>query len=169
MRTPAALVLLAFAVACRPAPKAETESIGAQAAPAAALSAEDEAAIRAVDAAWAKAASAGDAAGIAALYTSDAVLLPPGEPVVHGDVEKYLSGMTSAVSGPFELKTTSVEGRGDLAYSTGEYQATLTPRKPGAKAMPTETGKYLEILKKQSDGSWKMIYDMWSPNAAPRK
>jgi uncharacterized protein (TIGR02246 family) len=170
MRT-SALVLLALAVACQPAPKAETESMGGGSAAAAApagLSAEDEAAIRAVDQAWAKAATASDAAGIAALYTKDAVLLPPGEPAVHGDVEKYVTGMTTAVSGPFELKPTTVEGRGDLAYSVGEYTATLTPRKPGAKPMPTETGKYMEILKKQPDGSWKMIYDMWSPNAAPK-
>jgi uncharacterized protein (TIGR02246 family) len=169
MRT-SALVLLALAAACQSAPKAETESMGGEAAAAAParLSAEDEAAIRAVDQAWAKAATAGDAAGLAALYASDAVLLPPGEPAMHGEVQKYVSGMTAAVSGPFELKTTTVEGRGDLAYSVGEYRATLTEKKPGAKPMPTETGKYIEILKKQPDGSWKMIYDMWSQNAMPK-
>jgi uncharacterized protein (TIGR02246 family) len=132
------------------------------------LSAEDEAAIRAVDGAWAKAATAGDAAAMAALYTADAVLLPPGEPPVRGGVERYFAGMTSAFSGPFELSTSTVEGRGDLAYASGEYKATLTPKKSGAKPMPTETGKYLEVMKRQPDGSWKMAYDMWSPNSAPK-
>ena len=56
MRTPVALALLAV-VACRSGPKAETDSMGAEAAPAAApaeLSAEDVAAIRAADEALAR-------------------------------------------------------------------------------------------------------------------
>lgn len=59
-------------------------------------------------------------------------------------------------------------GRGgswDLAYSVGTYRVTLTPRKAGAKPLPTDEGKFLEVLKKQADGSWKIVYDMWSSNA----
>jgi len=170
MRT-SALVLLALAAACRPAPRAETESMGgASAAAPAGLSAEDEAAVRAADQAWAKAATAGDAAARTAFYAGDAVLMPPGSPALHGsdEIGKFFSGMTGAVSGPFELKTSAVEGRGDLAISTGEYTAKLTPKKAGAKAMPTEEGKYVGVMKKQPDGSWKLIYDIWNSNAAPQ-
>jgi ketosteroid isomerase-like protein len=104
------------------------------------------------------------------LYTSDATLLPPSEPVARGEaVKKYNANMAKAFSGPFELTTEAVEGRGDLAYSVGTYRATLTPRKAGAKPLPTEEGKFLEVLKKQADGSWKIVYDMWSPNAPPRQ
>ena len=56
-----------------------------------------------------------------------------------------------------------------MAYSVGTYRLTLTPKKAGAKALPTEEGKYLEVLKKQADGSWKILHDMWSPNAPPAK
>jgi uncharacterized protein (TIGR02246 family) len=171
MRT-SALVLLALSAACRSAPKAETDSMGGAAAATApaGLSAADEAAVREADRAWAKAASAGDAAALAAFYTADAVLMPPGSPAVRGaeEIGKFFSGMTGAVSGPFELKTGAVEGRGDLAFSTGEYKATLTPRKAGAKPMPTEEGKYLGVMKKQPDGSWKLIYDIWNTDAAPK-
>jgi uncharacterized protein (TIGR02246 family) len=168
-----ALVLLALAAACQSAPKAETESMGAGGPPAAApagLSAEDEKAVRAADEAWAKAASAGDAAALTAFYAADAVLMPPGSPAVRGtdEIGKFFSGMTSAFSSPFELKTAAVEGRGDLALSTGEYTVTLTPRKKGAKPLPTEEGKYLGVMKKQPDGSWKLIYDIWNTNAAPK-
>jgi uncharacterized protein (TIGR02246 family) len=166
MRTPIALVLLAVA-ACQSAPKAETESMGSAppAAPAE-FSAADEAAIREADRAWAKAATAGDAAAITAFYASDAVLMPPGSPAIKGSEEigKFFTGMTSAVSGPFELKTTAVQGNGDLALSTGEYTATLTPRQKGAKPLPVEHGKYLGVMKKQPDGSWKLIYDIWNTN-----
>jgi uncharacterized protein (TIGR02246 family) len=161
--------LLALAAACQPAPKTETMGGESAAAPAG-LSAEDETAIRALDAQWARAASAGDANAVAALYASDATVLPPMEPIRQGEAaKKYWVDFTNAFSGPTELATTAVEGRGDLAYASGTYRLTLTPRKAGAKPLPTEEGKYLEVLKKQADGSWKILYDMWSPNAPPAK
>jgi ketosteroid isomerase-like protein len=172
MRT-SALVLLALAAGCRPAPRAETETLGGASAPAApgGLSAADEAALRAADQGWAKAASAGDAAALTAFYTDDAVLMPPGSPALHGggEIGKYFAGMTGAVSGPFELTTTAVEGRGDLALTSGTYSARLTPRQAGAKPLPPERGKYLGVMKKQSDGSWKLVYDIWNTDAAPNQ
>jgi uncharacterized protein (TIGR02246 family) len=169
VRNFAFLAALTLGAACQPAPKTETMAAESTRAPAG-LSAEDEAAIRAVDAEWARAASAGDANALTATYASDATLLPPNEPLVKGEaVKKYNVDMANAFSGPFELTTTAVEGRGDLAYAVGIYRATLTPKKAGAKPMPTEEGKYLETLKKQPDGSWKIVYDMWNANAAPGK
>ncbi|MGH7526303.1 MAG: YybH family protein [Gemmatimonadales bacterium] len=163
--------LLVLGAACQPAPKTETVTMAGEAAAASAgLSAEDEAAVRALDAEWARAASAGDANAVAALYTSDATVLPPMEPIRQGEAaKKYWIDITNAFSGPTELTTTAVEGRGDLAYAVGTYRSTLTPKKAGAKPLPTEQGKYLEVLKKQTDGSWKIVYDMWSPNAPPAK
>jgi uncharacterized protein (TIGR02246 family) len=170
MRT-SALALFALAAACRPAPRAETDTMGGASAPTApaGLSAADEAALRAADQAWAKAASAGDAAALTAFYTDDAVLMPPGSPTLRGgdEIGKYFAGMTGAVSGPFVLETTAVEGRGDLALTSGTYTATLTPKQAGAKPLPVEQGKYLGVMKKQPDGSWKLVYDIWNTDAAP--
>ena len=167
-----ALVLLALVAACQSGPRAEAESSGAgsPAAAPARLSAEDEKAIRDADVAWAKAATAGDAAALTAFYAGDAVLMPPGSPALRGtdEINKFFTGMTGAYSTPFELKTAAVEGRGDLAISTGDYSVTLTPKQKGAKPLPTEEGKYLGVMKKQPDGSWKLIYDMWNTNAAPK-
>jgi uncharacterized protein (TIGR02246 family) len=163
--------LLVFGIACQPAPKAETATTaGESVAAPAGLSAEDEAAIRAVDAEWGRAASAGDANAIWALYVSDATLLPPMESVVQGEAaKKYWVDVINAFSAPTELTTTAVEGRGDLAFSVGTYRQTLTPKEAGAKPLPTEEGKYITVLKKQADGSWKIVYDMWSPNLPPGK
>jgi uncharacterized protein (TIGR02246 family) len=171
MRNFIVLTTLALTAACQPAPKTNTANEGVESgAVSAGFSSEDEAAIRALDAEWARAVSAGDGAALTALYTSDATLLPPGEPVVTGQgVKKYNDDMTNSFSGPTELTTTAVGGRGDLAYSIGTYRATLTPKKAGARPLPTEEGKYLEVLEKQADGSWKIVYDMWSPNAPPAK
>jgi uncharacterized protein (TIGR02246 family) len=163
--------LLVVGAACQPAPKTETATIGVEsAAVPAGLSAEDEAAVRAIDTEWARAASAGDGSAVAALYASDATVLPPMEPILQGEAaKKYWVDFTNAFTGPTELTTTVAEGRGDLAYVVGTYRSTLTPKKAGAKALPTEEGKYVEVLKKQADGSWKIVYDIWSPNAPPGK
>jgi uncharacterized protein (TIGR02246 family) len=131
----------------------------------AALSAKDEAAIRAIDTAWSRAFSAGDGKAIAALYTTDATVLPPNAPIQQGEaVKQYMVGFTDGYSGTFEFTPTAVEGRGDLAYTVGTYRATLTERKAGAKPFPTEEGKYITVVKKQPDRSWKMVYDIWNVN-----
>ena len=156
-----------WTAACNAPPKTETATMGGESAAApAALSAEDEAAVRAVDDAWAKAATAGDGKAVAALYSDDAVLLPPMESAVQGEAaRKYWTAFTDNFTAEAELKTTTVEGRGDLAYSAGTYRMTITPKKAGAKPMPTEEGKYLEVLKKQADGSWKITHDIWNQSA----
>ena len=169
LSTPASLAaLLIVGAACQPRPK-ETgmaDSASASAAPAAAaLSSEDQAAIRRVDEEWAKAATAGDGEAIAALYTSDATLLPPGEPIVKGEAtKKYWVDFGSGFAGPTELNTTSVEGSGDLAVAIGNYRMALTPKKAGAKQLPVDEGKYIEVLKRQDDGSWKIHHDIWNQN-----
>jgi len=162
--------LLLSAAACQSAPKAEPAAVEAQstAAPAG-LSADDEAAIRAVDAAWERGATAGDGNAVAALYSSDATLLPPGEDSYKGEAaKKYWMDYFGSYAGPTKLSTASVEGRGDLAVAVGTYKMTMTEKKPGAKPLPTEDGKYIEVLKKQADGSWKLVYDIWNLNPAAK-
>jgi uncharacterized protein (TIGR02246 family) len=163
--------LLVLAAACQPRPKETGMADAESSAPAAAaLSSEDQAAIRQVDTDWAKAATEGNGEAIAALYTSDATLLPPGEPIVKGEAaKKYWVDFGNGFAGPTELNTTSVEGSGDLAVAVGTYRMALTPKKAGAKPLPVDEGKYLEVLKRQDDGSWKIHHDIWNPNAAPKK
>ena len=164
------VALLVLGAACQPRPKTETAMVSAGSdAVAASLSDADKVSVRAVDAEWARAASRGSGEAIAALYSPDAVLLPPGEPMVKGEAaKKYWVDFTNGFSGPTELNTLAVEGAGDVATAIGTYKMTLTPKKAGAKPLPVEEGKYLEVLKRQDDGSWKIIYDMWSPNAPPK-
>jgi uncharacterized protein (TIGR02246 family) len=161
--------LLVVGAACQSAPKTETATMGGSAVVPAGLSAEDEAAVRATDTEWARAATAGDGNAIAALYAPDATLLPSNEKVVKGEaVKKYWVDFTNSFSGPTEMSTTAVEGRGDLAYLVGTIRQTLTPKKAGVKPLSYE-GKYVTVVKKQPDGSWKIIYDIWNENGPPAK
>jgi uncharacterized protein (TIGR02246 family) len=166
-----AAALLVLIAACQPAAKTETTSMAGDAATApAAFSAEDEAAVRAVDAEWARASTAGDGKAVAALYAPGATLLPPMEPMRKGaSAETYWVDFANNFSGPSELNTTSVEGHGNLAVAVGTYRITVTPKKPGAKPLPVEQGKYVEVMKKQPDGSWKIVYDIWNQDAPPGK
>jgi uncharacterized protein (TIGR02246 family) len=171
MRMPATRIglaaLLVMAAACRPTPE-DSASPATGAAGAATFSAADEAAVRAVDSAFAAASRAGDGAAVGALYASDATLMPPGDSSRHGaGITTYWSGVFSAYSFPVSLTSVSVEGSGDLAISTGTYRVVMTPKAAGARPLPLDNGKYLGVLKRQADGSWKYIYDTWNSDTPP--
>jgi uncharacterized protein (TIGR02246 family) len=157
---------LAFGSACKPAGKV-SDSAGDKAA--SELSAADRDAIRAVDSAFAAAANAGSADSIAGVYATNAALLPPNLPPQKGRaaIRSFWGGFFEAYTVRFEINSDVVEGRGDLAYNMGHYRFTAVPK---AKANPgvADEGKFLEILKQQSDGSWKYVVDMYSSNLAPQ-
>jgi ketosteroid isomerase-like protein len=156
---PIALVALVGG-ACRPAPgEGRPEGSG----PAAPLAAADLAAIRATDSAFASAAEAGDAAGLAGKYLPDAHLMPPNAPALRGReaVQKFWSGFTGAYQLRMSVTSDEIEGRGDLAYARGHYTLDATPKGKGSPPIHDE-GKFLEILRRQPDGSWGYAVDMYS-------
>ena len=156
---PLALAAL-LAGACRPAPR---ES-GPSAATAQPLAAADLAAIRATDSAFVTAANAGNAAGVAGTYLPDAHLMPPNSTTIEGRdaIQKFWGGLLEANNVKLGLTSDEVEGRGDLAYSRGRYTFDLTPKGKGEPEH--DEGKFLEILRRQSDGSWRYAVDMYSSN-----
>ncbi len=54
---------------------------------------------------------------------------------------------------------------GDHAYTHGNYDYSLTPKEGGRAIIGS--GKFLTILKKQADGSWKIAIDCFNDNAPP--
>jgi len=133
----------------------------------AAVSPADEAKIRAADSTFAAAANAGDLAGIVAVYASDAALLAPNLPPQkgHDAIKAFWGGFLDAYTVQFEVASDTIEGRGDLAYNQGHYRFTAVPKAKGVPGVADE-GKFIEILKKQPDGSWKYVVDMYSSNLA---
>jgi uncharacterized protein (TIGR02246 family) len=136
----------------------------------AALDSADLAAIRALDSSFAAAANAGDLDRIVAIYAPDAVLLPPNLPPQRGRnaVRSFWSGLLKSYTVNFEVGADTIEGRGDLAYSVGHYRFTAVPKDKANPGMADE-GKFVEILKKQGDGSWKYAVDMYSSNLAGQR
>ena len=157
------LVMLAAGVGCQP----QGDKDGDAGASVPSLSAADQAGIRSVDSAFMAAANAGDADQIAEVYAQDGSLLAPNLPPQKGRdaVRAFWGGFLDAYTVRFEVASDTIEGRGDLAYNQGHYRFTAVPKAKGVPGIADE-GKFLEILKKQSDGSWKYVVDMYSSNLA---
>ena len=91
-------------------------------------------------------------------YAPDATIYPPGMPMATGvgPIRDALSKMTATPGFSLEFGPTKadVSASGDVGYTTGTYQAMMN----GA----TEKGKYVEVWKKQPDGSWKVREDIFN-------
>jgi uncharacterized protein (TIGR02246 family) len=126
------------------------------------------AAIKQVADAYVKATLAGDAKAIAALYTEDAVEMPPNEPSVKGRaaIEQYYTKLFSGGMKIGQFTVTHLESRaiGDSGYDVGSYQQSMNP--PGQTTATTDTGKYVVILRR-SQGAWKVAYAIYNSDQAP--
>ena len=101
-----------------------------------------------------------DYAGLAALYTEDAKLLPPDAPIIAGRkaIEEFWRAAAAALGLiSVTLKTQDLEVSGDIACETGEAELTL-----GSGAAKV---KYLVVWRRGGDGRWRMHRDIW--NAMP--
>ena len=121
----------------------------------------------AVNAVWTRYSSslnAGDLDSWLSLWTDDGVQLPPGElPVVGKDqLRARNKGVLDKFTVNLSIATDEVGVAGDWAFARGMYTATLTP-KEGGPAIPIN-GKYITILKRQADGSWKIHRDIFNSN-----
>jgi uncharacterized protein (TIGR02246 family) len=107
-----------------------------------------------------KAALAKDFAAWAAIFVEDGMLNPPNEPSVKGRaaIQAWLSRFPPITA--FKLENARIEGRDDLAYVLGTYTLTITP--PGAPGPITDSGKFVEIRRRQADGRWLLVVDMFS-------
>lgn len=125
-----------------------------------------DAAIQKIADAYVKAALAGDAKALAAMYAEDAIEMPPDQPPVKGRaaIETYFQKQFSAMK-PSEFTVTHIEARtmGDTGYDVGTYQQTVAM--PGAKAPMKMSGKFTVVLKRVG-GDWKIAYAIYNYDQA---
>lgn len=127
--------------------------------------AQDEAAVREADAAFSAAAQSGDLDATMAFYADDAVSMPPNDSLKTGKaaIRQEFETMMALPGFSIGWQPSSVEvaASGDLAYSRGtaEFGMTLPGGAPMADSM-----KYVTIWRKQADGSWKVIVDIFNSN-----
>lgn len=100
-----------------------------------------------------------NAEAVAALYTEDARLLPPGGPMILGRaaIRDYYA-REIANNEPLLMIVTEDSGvAGDWAWRSGTWMTHTTPHK---------WGKFLQILKRTPDG-WRRHRDMWNDDPPP--
>jgi ketosteroid isomerase-like protein len=120
-----------------------------------------EQALRDLDEQWSKAADAKDVDKTVSFYSDDAIVMPPNAPgaTTKEAIRAIWKDLLTDASISWKAKKVEVARSGDLAFSSGTYEVTLND--------PTGTpvkdrGKYLEVWKKQADGIWKCVADMWN-------
>jgi ketosteroid isomerase-like protein len=127
------------------------------------LSDEDEAAIRKVmDEAMVlgNAAEKDFTAYVKHYYADDGTVMAPNMPAV--------TGQTALVSffeefPPYEdflTEILEIDGLGDFAYVRGAYSMNIMM--PGSETPVHDSGKYVEVWKKQADGAWKVYLDCFN-------
>ncbi len=112
--------------------------------------------------------NASDAAGLASLFTNDAVLMPPNQAAVTGNqaIESWFQTTFDQFTTEFTVASEELEVVGDWAFDWGAYMTALTP-KAGGEATE-DRGKYIVILRKQVDGSWRIVKNIWNSNNPPQ-
>ncbi len=123
----------------------------------------DEAALRKADADWAATAQARNASGWISYYAAYAMVMPPNSKpaITQQDIATAIQGLMKLPDLTIGWRPVKVEvsRAGDLAYIQGTYDLSFTGPK---RKKVSDHGKYIEIWRKQSDGSWKCIVDIWN-------
>jgi len=148
-------------MACQPAEEP------AEPAPAATTSTEaDDEALRELSRQGVAEFNAGNLDGLMALYADDAVHMPPNNPIIIGKdslrsgFEEFLAANTSELSSTVE----DIGVSGDWAFLRLSYTQSITPKDGGDTTQ--EVGKWVLILERQADDSWRITTDIWNADAA---
>jgi uncharacterized protein (TIGR02246 family) len=146
--------LLCFTFSCQQGEEV-AEEVGVEP-----LTDEDVAANKAVTEAFEQALTSKDWAALAALYTEDAILMPPNQPIVQGRESILAFSKSFPTVTEYESTVVEIYGYGDIAIVRGKGLMTIALE--GAQELIKETIKYIEIRRKQDDGSWLIAIDIWN-------
>lgn len=120
-------------------------------------------ALREATEAYHAAASAKQAANVVALYDENAVMVPPNDDLVEAlpAIGNYRFGFieTPGVSLEFEILRAEVSTSGDMGWTLalGEITIEQEDGEPGRDQV-----RDFHVWKKQADGSWRVVVDVWN-------
>jgi len=125
----------------------------------------DVAAINAVQDREVALVATGNADSLITIATSDAELMPPDEPGVHGRdaMRKWAETVFGQATMSGRYTSSDVTVSGDLAVARYTADLTMTPKAGGAPV--TEKIKGIHVMKRQPDGTWKIAQDVWNSDA----
>lgn len=146
------VLLLAFLVSTCTYNAADTETIGEE--------------LMEISREWSEVAATGNIDSLLTYWHQDAVMMPPGQPPLRGKeaIRKYVEAGFQAPG--FEISwepvSAHVSGHGDMAYLIERNRVAY---EDSLGNLVNEHNKVVTVWRKQDDGSWKNVVDMW--NAVP--
>jgi ketosteroid isomerase-like protein len=101
------------------------------------------------------------------LYTDDVVVMPPDEKAVVGrdSVVAWFKNFADQFNLVGSYPQSRIVINGDLAVEQYVGELTMTPKKGGKPAH--EHFKGIHIYRRQPDGSWRIMTDIWNSDQAP--
>jgi len=105
---------------------------------------------------------AGDVDGCLSFWVEDGVLMPPGEPSVSGKeaLRSWYQEAFTNLEMQFTIEYQQIEETGTMAFGRGIYSGSIVLKSGGD--LIQDTGKLLEVWKRQPDGSLKVACHMWN-------
>lgn len=106
--------------------------------------------------------NAGNAAAVAACYTTTGLLMPPRTEAIAGreGIQAYWQGAMDMGIATLQVETLEVADYGASAVEVGRYALA------SADAKTIDRGKYI-IVWQQEDGEWRLTRDIWNSSVAP--
>lgn len=151
------LLLLTLGCSQQPAPAPDTRAA-------------EEAAIRKAEADWSSATATKQVSAMVGYYDAQGSIFPPNAPIATGAeaIGKVWESLFAIPGFSLHFETSKVEvaRSGDIGYSEGPYELQMNDPKGNPL---TDRGKFVAVWKKQADGSWKAIADIFNSDlpAAP--
>jgi len=116
-----------------------------------------------------RANNAADVAAKVRLYAVDAVMLPPQGPAVSGEraIRAWHEAIFREEISRIDSKVNEVQVFGDWGFASGTTSGTITSRATGQRRNVAE--KWFVVVRRQADGTWKIVRDIWNEEPAPGK
>jgi ketosteroid isomerase-like protein len=123
-------------------------------------------AILAADAAWLRVYQEKDLAKSVAFCDEQGSMLAPDAPIATGKnaIAKVIADDFAHENITWHANKVGVARSGDLGYTSGTTEMNL---KDASGKTVAYKGKYLTVWKRQEDGSWKVLYDMFNSDLPP--
>ncbi|MFQ3193158.1 MAG: ketosteroid isomerase-like protein [Paraglaciecola sp.] len=127
------------------------------------LLAEDRLMIETSSKTWVKTYNQNDWKSLALLFSVNGTMMPPNSPEVRGHeaIATWQNENESGFRIAFDVQ--EIDGIGDIAFVKGRSCVFIPD---GEDAFLVDVGKFLEVRKKQSDGTWLIYADVFNSDAA---
>ncbi len=119
--------------------------------------------VRAADQEWMKVFAAKDLDKSVAFCEENGAVLAPNAPIAQGRqaIAKSFAGFFALpnLKITWQADNANVARSGELGYTSGAYQMSFTDA--AGKTIP-DNGKYVTVWRKQADGNWKVVLDIFN-------